>query len=308
MNAIDRLKMTGLFAIMGFCCSIYLPSNTIQRFFGRVLGALILALATWLILSTFRKYYLTNKRLIITGLFTLMGFCRCSLLYLYLFYFYGFKDNSIPLLVAGLLEALTLGLASWLIFTVFRNCDWTDMRWVMIRLFALIGFCWGSTLPFALTLGSTPLFIGGLLGALVLSLPIWLISETSKIIKYCTSGIFCLVIAPYLLISNSPQSLYDCASVGNIFLGGIECYYRPNPTIDTVLPPEFSEKKFFSIKPGMDRDEVIALLGKPTHPKLGLSYGDDGAAGWWDFAYINYHIFVDGNDKVIRTHRQIWYN
>ncbi|NET06472.1 MAG: hypothetical protein F6K16_17570 [Symploca sp. SIO2B6] len=310
MNAIERLKMTGLFALMVFCCSIWLPYNTIQLFFGRVLGALILALATWLILSTFRKYYVTNQRLIITGLFTLMGFCRGSLLPLHLFY--GFKDYSILLLVAGLLEALTLGLASWLIFTVFRNCDWTDMRWVMIRLFALIGFCGGSTLPFALTIGSTPLFIGGLLGALILSLPIWLISETSKVIKYCTSVILCLVVAPHLLIFNSPQSLYDCASVGNIFLGGFECYYRPNPIIDTIVPPEFSEKKFFSIKPGMDVNEVIALLGQPKYPyyldEKVIEYGEDGAVFWWDFAWMYYRIWLDDNYKVTETYRDIHYN
>ncbi|NER27445.1 MAG: hypothetical protein F6J89_07365 [Symploca sp. SIO1C4] len=314
MSAIDRLKMTGLFALMGFCCSnwglfyvigpfyITLSDLTIL-FFRGLFGALIPGLAAGLILTVFRKYYVTNKRLIITGLFALMGFCGGSQFPFALVY------DITPLFFTGLLQALLLGLASWLIITLLRNSEWSDKRLVMIGQFIMVvGFCAGSILPAALTIGSIPVFVGGIFVTLVLGLAIWLNLETSKRIKYWVCSALCLVVTPYLLIFNSPQSLDDCVSVGNIFLGGLECYYRPNPTIDTVLPPEFSEEKFFSIKPGMDRNEVIALLGKPTQPELGLHYGDDGAAGWWDFAYIDYRIFVDDNDKVIGTYRDIHYN
>ncbi|NEP01630.1 MAG: hypothetical protein F6K58_23835 [Symploca sp. SIO2E9] len=306
MNATEKLIVTGLFVLMGLCFSIRLPMvfeyQSTPLLFSGILIALILGLSTWLILTLFRQYFLTHKRLIITGLFVVLGFFYGSQFPFALVY------GTTQLLVAGLLEALLLGLATWLILTVFKNSDWSDKRLIMTGLFTIVGFCWGSMLPSALTIGSTPVFLGGLFVALVLGLITWFISRMGKRINYRKYGIFCMTLTPFLLFFSSyTLSMFsDCFSVGNVFVMGVECYYRPNPLIDTVLPPDFSEEKFFSIKPGMDRNQVIALLGQPEYPAQNhLSYGHDGGSDWWDFAWIDYYINIDNNDKVIVAERRI---
>ncbi|NER31375.1 MAG: hypothetical protein F6J89_28110 [Symploca sp. SIO1C4] len=241
-----------------------------------------------------------TERLIMTGIFALMGFC----------YSLRFSFATIQAFFSGILHAFILGLASWLILSIFRNSDWTEIRLVMIGRFTIVGFFWGSLLPFALTLGSTPIFVGGLFGALFLGLATWFISQIWKRINYWVYGLLCLVVLLYLLTVNFRMFWQsgDCASVGNIFFGGFQCYYRPNLIIDTVLPPEFSEDKFFSIKPGMDRNEVIALLGQPRYPRLDLDYGKNGGSDWWDFAWIGYYVEIDDNDKVTGTDRYIFHD
>lgn len=309
MNATERQIVTELFVLMGLCFSLRLPIifnyQSTPLLFSGILIASILGLTTWLILTSFRQYFVTHKRLVITGLFVLVGFFYGSQFPFALIY------GTTQLFIAGLLEALLLGLATWLILTLFRNSDWSDKRLIMIGLFTIVGFCWGSMLPSALTIGSTPVFLGGLFGALVLGSITWFISRIGKNINYRKYGVLCMTLTPFLLFFSSyTLSLSsDCISVGNIFVVGIECYYRPNPLIDTVLPPDFSEEKFFSIKPEMDINAVIALLGQPEYQAQNhLFYSHDGGSDWWDFAWIDYYIKIDNNDKVIVAERRISYD
>lgn len=82
-----------------------------------------------------------------------------------------------------------------------------------------------------------------------------------------------------------------------------------NPLIDTVLPEEFSEDKFYSIRVGMSKEEVFKLLGKPNGvygnewEDEDWYYGHDGGCKWWDFAWFEYEIIFDKHDRVIKTER-----
>lgn len=82
-----------------------------------------------------------------------------------------------------------------------------------------------------------------------------------------------------------------------------------NPLIDTVLPEEFSEDKFYSIREGMSKEEVFKLLGKPNGvygnkwEDEDWYYGHDGGCKWWDFAWFEYEIIFDRHDRVIKTER-----
>ncbi|MEM6426054.1 MAG: hypothetical protein AAGF66_17185 [Cyanobacteria bacterium P01_H01_bin.119] len=110
-----------------------------------------------------------------------------------------------------------------------------------------------------------------------------------------------------------------------------ESYFSLYPSVDTVLPPNFIQK-FPHVSLGMTTDEIESLLGEPTSafqrdtavvyreefdeifqqtPGVIAScwqYGSDGAAKFWDFAWLSYSVCFDSDDQVIQTGVKVYYD
>lgn len=88
-------------------------------------------------------------------------------------------------------------------------------------------------------------------------------------------------------------------------LFGIEGYFTPYPAIDTYFPPGYDEEKFLSIQPGDSQAHVFELLGEPLERAghLGVRgtwiYSQDGAFGWWDFAWLFRSVEFDAEGNVL---------
>jgi len=67
-----------------------------------------------------------------------------------------------------------------------------------------------------------------------------------------------LLLLPVLLLA-----LYIASWIVFVLIFGIESYYAPNPAIDTVFAPGYSEEKFAMIRSGDSHEDVLALLGEP---------------------------------------------
>ncbi len=115
-----------------------------------------------------------------------------------------------------------------------------------------------------------------------------------------------------------------------------ETIFKFNPEIDTLLSSKLVKDQFALINAGMDRNEVVKLLGEPFEKheylpgsgscwngesnnigdfNLGFnfpsietlqeeiwSFSKDGACSWFDFAWLEYRVvFLDG--IVVRTER-----
>ncbi len=100
-----------------------------------------------------------------------------------------------------------------------------------------------------------------------------------------------------------------------------ESYFSLYPTLDTVLPPEFSETDFNNITLGMTRTKVLELLGNPLHRNLESSgnsdlmsqstwsYGNDGRCSLLcDLAWIQYQINFDPEGKVTAKKRTVFHD
>ncbi len=101
-----------------------------------------------------------------------------------------------------------------------------------------------------------------------------------------------------------------------------ESYFPLYPTLDTQLPPGFSERNFELITPGITKADVIKLLGEPdikyaSSPRMKATleapsrwiYGNDGGCrGLCDMAWIMYEINFNSEDKVITKKRTIFHD
>lgn len=76
-----------------------------------------------------------------------------------------------------------------------------------------------------------------------------------------------------------------------------------NPLIDTHLPQGFTQVSFNKIKPGMTKAEVLELIPAPSQnlEESSWQYGNDGAAAWGDYAWFQFLIQFDKNNRVIKT-------
>ncbi|BDA76238.1 hypothetical protein CAL7716_104040 (plasmid) [Calothrix sp. PCC 7716] len=148
---------------------------------------------------------------------------------------------------------------------------------------------------------------------------LWIIGPVVSVIcgacvwKWKKAGYLIFIILAMAVIFHVPFYLYShnifCWSIGDIALLKSECYYQNNPLIDTILPKEFSEEKFKSIQTGMSKEKVIKLLGNPANSDNQiLLYGDDGRAGWWDFAWVQYTIHIDIEEKVTTKERNVYHD
>ncbi|NJP11332.1 MAG: hypothetical protein HC866_19180 [Leptolyngbyaceae cyanobacterium RU_5_1] len=87
----------------------------------------------------------------------------------------------------------------------------------------------------------------------------------------------------------------------------IQCFTESefvfNPLIDTELPQGFTQAKFNSIKPGMTKIHVLQLIPAPENGPKGnhWSYGNDGAALWGDYAWFQFNIHFNQDDKVTQA-------
>lgn len=83
-------------------------------------------------------------------------------------------------------------------------------------------------------------------------------------------------------------------------LVGKEGYFFLYPAIDTSFTPGYSERAFHAIEVGMTKTEVVARLGLPFNraSDQGWLYSQDGALGWWDFAWLVRAINFDEQGRV----------
>ena len=107
-------------------------------------------------------------------------------------------------------------------------------------------------------------------------------------------------------------------------LVGDESYCWWYPLVDTRFTPGYSDKKFARIQPGMTREEVTAVLGKPfcvvggiwlEDPKVILDevweYSHDGAAQerlpWHaDFAWLLAAVIFDPETGRVAKATKVW--
>lgn len=81
---------------------------------------------------------------------------------------------------------------------------------------------------------------------------------------------------------------------------GVEGYFAPYPAIDTRFAPGYSEAGFRSIQVGMTKAEVLQRVGAPFNAvqDQGWMYSQDGACGWWDFAWLMRGVNFDATGRV----------
>jgi hypothetical protein len=98
--------------------------------------------------------------------------------------------------------------------------------------------------------------------------------------------------------------------IATYFLTHSENYFTFYPLIDTNLASGFSQAKFDTIQPGMDKNEVLKILGEPLgNYKLSSdwSYSSDGKCGWLcDLAWISYKLHFNDEGKVIHKEQRIY--
>ncbi|MEO0535792.1 MAG: hypothetical protein AAF215_18210 [Cyanobacteria bacterium P01_A01_bin.123] len=124
------------------------------------------------------------------------------------------------------------------------------------------------------------------------------------------------------------------AIVVGVFATGLyytESYFPLYPSVDTVLPPNF-EQNFHQIRLGMNASNIESLLGQPIsvsqrdfafayreeldevyQQTSGVvescwQYGSDGAAMFWDFAWLSYNVCFNSDDQVIQTGVNVYYD
>lgn len=83
-------------------------------------------------------------------------------------------------------------------------------------------------------------------------------------------------------------------------LVGKEGYFFLYPAIDTSFTPGYSETAFYAIEVGMTKAEVAERLGFPFNraSDQGWLYSQDGALGWWDFAWLVRAVNFDEQGRV----------
>jgi outer membrane protein assembly factor BamE (lipoprotein component of BamABCDE complex) len=94
------------------------------------------------------------------------------------------------------------------------------------------------------------------------------------------------------------------ALVGGWLYCHMETYCFFYPSIDTTFADTFSEIAFCEIHPGMTKDDVQKLLGKP----LSIVGNPDGTETWWysrdgrcwfgDFAWLGRSVLFTNSDVV----------
>lgn len=117
---------------------------------------------------------------------------------------------------------------------------------------------------------------------------------------------------PYALFKK--QFVYAAIALILIFparVSYLESYFVFYPLIDTTHSPQFTLKKFGQIRPGMTRNQVRALIGDSVKnagqyfaPCEGQT-GDNAAAPYDDFAWLNSSVCYDENDLVVET-KKMW--
>jgi hypothetical protein len=96
-------------------------------------------------------------------------------------------------------------------------------------------------------------------------------------------------------------------------LSRMELYCPFYPSIDTRYAPHYDEERFSQVKPGMARDEVIRLLGKPLHEEekkngaVKWYYSADGGCSWGDFAWLARSVFID-EGVVVEVEKRVYYD
>lgn len=104
------------------------------------------------------------------------------------------------------------------------------------------------------------------------------------------------------IVTGSVLALFVAASLflGSILWVGVEGYFFFYPTIDTRFTPGYTEAAFQAIQAGMTKAEVQERLGLPFNPvsDQGWIYSQDGACGWWDFAWLVRAVNFDEQGRV----------
>lgn len=141
--------------------------------------------------------------------------------------------------------------------------------------------------------------------ALFFGILVWRIARA----RYIIVSLLIIATINFLALFYASQAVF-CSRVGAFAIVQTECYYRSEPLIETRLPEQFSEEKFNSIQPGMEKEWVVQRLGLPNShtDNLSLSYGTEGGAAWWDFAWVHYVIRLDKEGKVISKTRTVYHN
>lgn len=119
-----------------------------------------------------------------------------------------------------------------------------------------------------------------------------------------------VIVVNFLLQGKILQSASTLLLLPILWVTSLETKFFFYPLLDTTHSPEFTLKKFKSIKSGMTRQEMGALIGKP-HPKAGGYFasdqcesqtGDNAASKFLiDFAWLDSAVCYDENDRVIET-------
>ncbi len=122
-----------------------------------------------------------------------------------------------------------------------------------------------------------------------------------------------VMIVNFLLQGKILESFIVVLFLPVIYVSSLESHFLFYPLIDTTHSSEFTLKRFKSITPGMTRQQVEVLIGKP-HPSAGGYLGDEtgcesqtGDNGplakslHLDFAWLDSVVCYDNNDRVVKT-------
>lgn len=111
-----------------------------------------------------------------------------------------------------------------------------------------------------------------------------------------------------------------------LVLFSIEGYVPFAPYIDTVFTKDFTWEKWEQVEAGMKTSDVYALIGTPVEVfesngnygtiKAGEAYNNhrcetysaDGAAKFWDFAWISMNVCYDEEGNVLGKNELIMNN
>lgn len=117
----------------------------------------------------------------------------------------------------------------------------------------------------------------------------------------------------FILQLQFTQALVMALVLPAFFILTLESHFIFCPLIDTTHSSEFTLKRFKSITPGMTRQQVVMLIGRP-HPSAGGYLGDEtgcesqtGDNGplakslHLDFAWLDSVVCYDKNDRVVKT-------
>lgn len=91
---------------------------------------------------------------------------------------------------------------------------------------------------------------------------------------------------------------------------GIESYFPLYPAIDTRFAPGYTEQAFAALEVGMTKEEVLQRLGPPLNAQADPAwvYSEDGACGWWDFAWLGRGVQFDAEGRLIETRAAVHYD
>lgn len=121
-----------------------------------------------------------------------------------------------------------------------------------------------------------------------------------------------VIIVNFFLEKRFIQAFLTMILIPIVMLMNAEKKFVYFPLADTVHSKGFTLERFESIKPGMTRQQVEDLIGKPHSSADGYFDGEpgcesqtgDGAAWFSDFSWFDSAVCYDKNDRVVKTESQ----